>query len=131
VQREDLTDRVHFLGHRNDLREVMSISDLVLSLSSIPESFGRTVLEALSLGRPVAGFAHGGVGEILQTLYPPGLIDIGDGEALLASVARMLRDPTVVAPVHAFTLQRMLEKTLALYAALATSAADTHASSEQ
>ena len=40
-------------------------SDLVLQLSRKPESFGRTVVEALSVGRPVLGWAHGGVGELL------------------------------------------------------------------
>ena len=36
---------VTFSGHRQDMREIYASSDLVLSLSSHPESFGRTVLE--------------------------------------------------------------------------------------
>ena len=42
-----------FTGHRTDLREIMAISAAVASFSTRPESFGRTVLEALSLGTPV------------------------------------------------------------------------------
>lgn len=124
VRREQLDNRVHFLGHRADLREIMSVSDLVLSLSSKPESFGRTVLEGLSLGRPVAGFAHGGVGEILRALYPQGLIAVGDDAALLASTTRLLHAPAPVAAVHDFTLQQMLDQTLALYHDLATTTAN-------
>ncbi|MFT5174603.1 MAG: glycosyltransferase involved in cell wall biosynthesis [Gammaproteobacteria bacterium] len=120
VRREQLGDRVHFLGHRADLREIMSVSDLVLSLSSKPESFGRTVLEGLSLGRPVAGFAHGGVGEILHALYPQGLIAVGDAAALLAATTRLLNAPAPVAVVRNFTLQQMLDQTLELYHDLAT-----------
>ncbi|MEE8429587.1 MAG: glycosyltransferase family 4 protein, partial [Gammaproteobacteria bacterium] len=63
-----LTEDISFVGHRDDVREIMSISDVVLSLSSDPEAFGRTTLEALSLGRPVAGYDHGGVGEQLQAV---------------------------------------------------------------
>jgi len=121
VALENLNDRVHFLGHREDMREIMSMSDLVLAVSSQPESFGRTVLEALSLGRPVVGFAHGGVEEILTALYPQGLCAVGDDDALLASVRRLLEDPITVAPVHDFTLQRMVDRTLELYCELATS----------
>ena len=47
-------------------------SDLVLQLSHKPEAFGRTVIEALSVGRPVAGWAQGGVGELLAEMQPCG-----------------------------------------------------------
>ncbi|GBL46756.1 glycosyltransferase [Sulfuriferula multivorans] len=59
------------------MREVFAVSDIVLSLSSKPESFGRTVLEALRLGTPVVGYNHGGVGEILAAAYPAGLFELG------------------------------------------------------
>ncbi|RMG30664.1 MAG: glycosyltransferase, partial [Gammaproteobacteria bacterium] len=55
-------------GHRDDLREVLAASDYVLSLTQVPESFGRTTLEALAMGRPVIGYAHGGVREQLEAL---------------------------------------------------------------
>jgi glycosyltransferase involved in cell wall biosynthesis len=131
VQRDGLNDCVHFIGHREDLREIMSVSDLVLSLSSKPESFGRTVLEALSLGRPVAGFAHGGVEEILQALYPQGLVAAGDGDALLATATSLLEQPVAVAPVRDFTLQDMLEQTLQLYQTLAAARQGAYETSER
>ena len=45
--------QISFLGHRQDLREIMSISNIVISFSNEPEAFGRTSLEALGLGVPV------------------------------------------------------------------------------
>jgi glycosyltransferase involved in cell wall biosynthesis len=42
----------------------MAVSHLVCALSQQPESFGRTVLEAMALGKPVVGYDCGGVGEI-------------------------------------------------------------------
>jgi glycosyltransferase involved in cell wall biosynthesis len=62
VAKGRLQQDITFTGQRPDLREILAISDLVLSLSSKPESFGRTVLGALSMGVPVVGYAHGGVG---------------------------------------------------------------------
>lgn len=114
-----LEDRVSFLGHRDDLREIMAVSDLVLSLSATPESFGRTVLEALSLGRPTVGYAHGGVAELLDALYPPGIVAPGDVDQLEQRAHAILSDPPPVRVHRAFALADMLTGTLAQYETLA------------
>ncbi len=103
------------LPHRADLREIMASSALVLSLSRQPESFGRTVLEALSLGVPVAGYAHGGVGEILAARFPAGRVPPGDRAALVSTVARLLEERPAVPLGSGFELEEMLAATLALY----------------
>lgn len=70
-----LSDHVTFTGHRSDLKQIYAISSIVLSLSSTPESFGRTVAEALSIGTPVVGYNHGGVAEILAAQFPVGAVE--------------------------------------------------------
>lgn len=115
-----LENDVTFVGHRPDIREVFAASDLVLSLSTKPESFGRTTLEPLALGVPVVGYDHGGVGEILQTVFPFGAVPCGDADALFERVRRLLSDrATRVAPFATFRLQTMLDETLKLYSRLA------------
>lgn len=111
---EDVT----FTGQRSDLREIMAISSLVLSLSTKAESFGRTVLEALSLGIPVCGYNHGGVGEQLDILLPEGKVPLGDEQALGKTVRAFLHAPPAVPNEHAFTLENMLATTLNVYLAL-------------
>lgn len=118
IERERV-DNVIFAGHRRDVREVFAVSDIVLSLSAQPESFGRTVLEALSMGRPVIGYDHGGVGEILAMQFPDGRVPIGDIDALTKRAERFINDPPNVPPIERFTRREMLEKTLALYEELA------------
>ncbi|MDG4552361.1 MAG: glycosyltransferase family 4 protein [Candidatus Contendobacter sp.] len=113
-----LEDAILFTGHRADMREIYAVSTLVLSLSAQPESFGRTVLEALSLGTPVVGYAHGGVGEILARLYPAGLTPFGDLDALVARVVDLLTAAPPVPPEPVFPLRRMLDETLTLYESL-------------
>lgn len=110
---------VSFTGQRSDLKEIMAVSDIVLSLSTQPESFGRTVLEALSLGKPVIGYDHGGVGEQLAALLPDGRVPLGDAAALEDKTARWLARPPSVPTAHPYTLENMLEATLALYTRLA------------
>lgn len=110
-----LSDRVSFTGHRSDMREVLSQCHLVYSLSTQPETFGRTVLEALRLGRPVLGWDVGGVGDILARVYPQGRIPTGDAAALLAATRAWLASPDQPAPSPHFLLADMCEQTLALY----------------
>jgi glycosyltransferase involved in cell wall biosynthesis len=123
--------RVTFLGKRKDIREIMATCDLVLSLSSKPESFGRTVLEALSLGRPTLGLDHGGVGEILAALYPPGAVPPGDPETLLQRVRTLLLDPPPVPAEQLFPLEQMQRDTLAVYQSLAGPAQADNATSRR
>ena len=113
-----LQNDVTFVGHRSDMKEVYAISSLVLSLSSKPESFGRTVLEALNLGTPVAGYSHGGVGEILNDLFPAGAVPVGDVETLCRVVAGLFDTAAVVPPVERYRLSEMLDQTISLYADL-------------
>lgn len=111
-----------FTGHRSDLRDIMAVSTAVLSLSQKPESFGRTVLEALSLGVPVVGYEHGGVGEILGLIYPGGRVAVGDAGAVADRLDAILGDPAAAKRAvrgHDFDVQRMCRETLALYGELA------------
>jgi glycosyltransferase involved in cell wall biosynthesis len=118
VQAKGLSEVVLFTGHRADMRDIYAVSTLVLSLSAQPESFGRTVLEALSLGTPVIGYDHGGVGELLRRVYPAGLTPLGDLERLMERVRALLTVSPPVPTQPVFSLQRMLDDTLALYAEL-------------
>ena len=79
---EGVADYVTWTGHRRDLADVLCACDVTLSLTLQPESFGKTTLEALSLGRPVAGYQHGGVGEQLEQFLPEGMIPTGDTAAM-------------------------------------------------
>lgn len=115
----DLNDRISFLDHSDEIRNIYAVSNVVLSLSSRPESFGRSILEALSLGVPVAGYDHGGVGEILEQVYPDGRIPLNDTDALADRVAEILKDPPGVPATHGFSLREMLDRTIGLYEELA------------
>lgn len=111
-----IADAVVFAPVRNDVRDVLAISDIVLQLSTKPEAFGRTVAEALSLGRPVLGWDHGGVGEVLAAHFPVGRVPLGDLDALAARAGDWLAAPPFVPPYDGSTLADMQQATLALYA---------------
>lgn len=103
---------------RSDVLDAYGAADLVLQVSNKPEAFGRTVLEALSVGRPVLGWAHGGVGELLGTLYPAGAVPPGDHAGLAAAARALLAAPPPVPVTMPHTLAAMQSATLDLYASL-------------
>lgn len=109
-------ERITFTGERTDIREWMAASALVFNLcSDPPEAFGRTVLEALYLGRPVVAWNHGGVAEILAGLYPFGAVPPDNTAALRAQTATFLRQAPPVEASDRFSLARSMQHTLDLY----------------
>ena len=108
-------DRVIFLGHRNDIREILSVSDISLSLTEKPEAFGRVIVESLSLGTPVVAYDHGGAAEQLEVMLPSGRVPVGDLQGATQTVADFLRTPPTIATEHPFTLDQMQRSTLQVY----------------
>lgn len=116
VLNQGLDDAVTFTGHRSDVQEIMAVSDVVCALSQQPESFGRTVLEALATGKPVLGYDCGGVGELLAAIFPEGRVNLEDRKALLETARNILdSQPQPVVPGGAFTLKAMCSETLEVY----------------
>lgn len=116
VQAKQLDEHITFTGHRGDIREVLAVSDATVALSTKPESFGRSTLEAIRLGKPVVGYNHGGVGEVLGTVFPEGLVGLNDVDALvdrLASLANGQAAPPT--PGDHFLLSDMLDRSIELY----------------
>lgn len=111
---------VSFSAPTDAIARAYAASDLVLQLSRKPEAFGRTVVEALAVGRPVLGWAHGGVGELLAELHPAGAVVPFDMQRLQAAALELLaRGPSPAATMpdltH-YTLAAMQAATLSLYA---------------
>ena len=119
IRERGLDAQVVLTAPRNDMRDIYAVSALVLQLSTRPESFGRTVVEALSLCRPVLGYAHGGVGELLAELYPAGRVPLGDREKLVERAAELLRVAPPIPMLQSYRLSDMQQAVLALYAEVA------------
>jgi glycosyltransferase involved in cell wall biosynthesis len=115
IRQRGLESQVVLAPARDDVRDIYAVSALILQLSNKPEAFGRTVVEALSLCRPVLGYAHGGVGELLAELYPAGRVPLGDREKLVERAAELLRVAPPIPMLQSYRLADMQQATLALY----------------
>jgi len=115
IKKLGLNQNITIIGHRKDIREIMSISKIVFSLSREPEAFGRVSLESLSLGIPVIAYSHGGVKEQLVKLLPSGLIKVrGVNDAIWLAIKWIKKSPKIKQN-NFFTLEKMLQNTLSVY----------------
>lgn len=110
-----LKNEIDFIGHRDDLKEIMAISDIVLSLAKKPEAFGRTALESLSLGTPVVAYDHGGASEVLNILFPDGLTPRNDIAKATKKIASLYKTSNIISVKNPFTQKAMVDKTIDLY----------------
>ncbi|GAB2507057.1 glycosyltransferase [Lysobacter humi (ex Lee et al. 2017)] len=118
AQAAGVADAIAFTPPTDAIARAYAASGLVLQLSRKPEAFGRTVLEALAVGRPVLGWAHGGVGELLARFQPGGAVAPFDMPALNATAGALLARPPRPPATIPLTLQAMQEATLDVYAEL-------------
>ena len=86
-----VSDRVRFLGHRQDVPSLLAAADLFV-LPSLYEGLPLSVLEAMAAGVPVVATAIGGTDEVVRdgetgTLVPP-----ANSDALAAAITRALAD---------------------------------------
>jgi glycosyltransferase involved in cell wall biosynthesis len=118
------TVRVH--GECRDMAAAYMLADVVVSASTEPEGFGRVIVEAQAMGRPVIATSHGGSGETVRPAGQTGwLVPPGDAAALAAALAEALDLDTAERAALAeraiahirrnFTVERMTSRTLALY----------------
>jgi glycosyltransferase involved in cell wall biosynthesis len=88
-----LADRVHLIGFRADIPDVMNAWDVVVHASVRPEPFGRVILEGMLLGKPVVATAAGGVPELIEDGRTGVLVPPGDAPALANALRRLLTAP--------------------------------------
>ena len=86
-----LDDRVLFLGHRDDVFDVLRAMD-VLIFCSDHEGLPMALLEALFLGVPVVARPVGGIAEVIENGVSGVFVDSSDTGALAEACVNLLRD---------------------------------------
>jgi glycosyltransferase involved in cell wall biosynthesis len=113
------------LGECRDMPAAYMLADVVVAPSTEPEGFGRVVIEAQAMGRPVIATAHGGALETVIDGKTGWLVPPNDPAALAAAIGHALdlapeerRDLAARAIAHVrenFTVDAMTARTLAVY----------------
>jgi glycosyltransferase involved in cell wall biosynthesis len=88
-----LTNRIHFLGVRHDIPELLAAADFFV-LPSLNEGLSRAMLEAMAVGTPVIATAVGGTADILADGETGWLVPPGDPGALASAIREAMENPT-------------------------------------
>ena len=87
-----LEERLRFFGHQNNVFPWTGRSDAVVHASLQPEPFGRVIIEAMALGKPVIASRLGGPVEIISDGETGLLIEPGNPEILARAIEKLLTD---------------------------------------
>jgi len=133
IKRRNLEDIVHLPGHCRDMPAAYMLSDVVVSASIEPEAFGRVMVEAQAMGRPVVASDHGASRETILSGKTGWMFRPGDPKDLATALARSLALATEEreklaqeAIAHArrrFTIENMRDCTMNTYREVLTQSA--------
>ncbi len=128
ARRLGVEPRVFFAGDCADMPAAYALADVVINASTRPEAFGRTVIEAQAMARPVIASDHGGAIETIRPGETGWRVAPDDPAALAAAMAVALAlDPAAraaqggrarAAILERFTTAAMQAATLGVYAEL-------------
>jgi glycosyltransferase involved in cell wall biosynthesis len=119
-----LTDRVQFLGFREDIPEITAALDLSVLPSVDCDASSAVLKEAMALGKPVVATDIGGAREIIEDGKSGLVVPPGDSEALAQAIKQiLLREDRGRAMgeegrrrvISQFSIRRLAEGTLSAY----------------
>lgn len=109
VKREQLEERIHFLGPRKDARSLAAALDCFV-LPSLSEGFSNAIIEAMAVGLPVIATAVGGNGEAVVEGETGLLVPPADPEALARAMTLLAGDKELRERMGAAARKRAVER---------------------
>jgi len=125
AKKNNVLGKIVFLPFLDDLPAAYMLADVVVVPSLKPEPFGRVLIEAQAMGRPVVAFDHGGASESVihektgLLVEPKNVKELGVAIEKLVTIPLNKRNKMASASrehiVNNFTLDKMRSETLKLY----------------
>ena len=120
-----VADRLRLVGECDDMPAALMLADVVVHASTQPEAFGRVVIEAQAMGRPVVASDLGGPIETVEHGVTGWRMPPGDAGALAAAIEMALALPSEerqalgcrarAAVLRGYTVAAMQAATLGVY----------------
>lgn len=105
-----LSEYIFFLGHQNNVYPYMKLMDIVVHASTLPEPFGRVIIEAMAIGKPVVATKMGGPLEIITDGENGILIDANNPKLLAGTIVNLLNNPALLQSISAGAVKTVREK---------------------
>jgi len=123
VQRESLQEKVIFTGYRSDTVDLLNAID-IFAHPSLWEGFGLSVLEAMTMGKPVVATKVSALPELIEDTVTGYLVPPRDVTALSDALLKLAGTPSLRQQMGAsgqkrcrslFSVDRMVQETRSLY----------------
>ena len=117
IKELNLEENIIFTGSQSKIEQIYALSDVIVSSSKKPESFGRAVAEAICMNKPVIATNHGGVKDIIIENVNGFFFEVGDDKELANNI---LKSRTLTFDGYSyisinFSLENMVSKTIEVY----------------
>lgn len=124
VREAGLEDRVILAGYREDIPEILAVSDVVVLTSDRFEGVPQSLSQAMAMGRAVVAAPVGSIPELIIDGKTGLLAETGNAHSFAAAIGRLLKDDTLRRElgrgarshiVNDYTDDKMAEKTIRFY----------------
>ncbi len=109
-RRLGIESSVKWTGYLADPLPLVASLDAVIHAAVEPEPFGRVIMEAMALGRPVVATNLGGPVEIIEDGVSGFLVKAGDPLAMAEKITALLGDPALREKLRANALSQARER---------------------
>jgi glycosyltransferase involved in cell wall biosynthesis len=109
MKNHPVADRLHWVGHQNDLAKYYRAMDLLAAPSEI-EGLSNAVLEAMACAVPVLAHSACGNAEVIEDGLTGFLADIQDVDTLIQCLEKPLKTPTLLAECGAGARDTVLSR---------------------
>lgn len=124
IREHRLQDNIIFTGYQSCVADFVNATDVVVHASVLPEPFGRVLIEAMALGKPLVGARDGAVPEIIVEGETGLMFTPDDPTDLARCIRQLLRDPETAKRMgtagyrrlqQQFSIGSNIKKTTAIY----------------
>ncbi|OGL49586.1 MAG: hypothetical protein A3C43_06605 [Candidatus Schekmanbacteria bacterium RIFCSPHIGHO2_02_FULL_38_11] len=108
----NLRNKVIFTGYRKDIPEITAAFDIAVfpSLPSSNEGFGRSIIEAMAMKKPVVASATGGIPEVVVDSITGEIVPPNDSEKLADAIEKLVIDEKRRVSMGEKGYERVIEK---------------------
>lgn len=96
-------------GYRTDSEGIYKLYDIFVLPSTNPDPLPTVVLEAMATGKPIVGYKHGGVCEMVKNGYNGSLAEVRNPQDLAAKIEILLEDDNKQKEMGENSRKRLLE----------------------